>query len=197
LSFKKLSIALLYKTLGQVHPSKSASQCVVDLVEEELPTPKNLWNWTSAHREALKYQVPICYATFRPKLTYYDEELGRNVTWVESAKIRFGFIGPKQHFNSMKYYTLFIIKHNKVPTRDEYISFCYDKVIHSEDKKETLPSCMEEIYRAVMTSYKAVFKRAQAEGKTVVEIAQVMKTSLPMKNRTKMEEQSDVFGGGL
>ena len=177
---------VLYGCLCDVHPSKSAGAIMVS--QGDIPLPIYTWDWTEKHIANLDFQVPMSYNTFRPASTFYDETVGRVLTWQESAMLRYGYdeTNPSDHFNGIKYFTMYMIAHTRVPTFEQYASFCFQLLQH---RKPTLPSCIEEIYRSDMKSYAPYFKRAQAEGLTVKDIANRMFDSRFKKERQLMEAE--------
>jgi len=189
-----ISTAHMYNIFEQVSPNKSASDIPVPSTDDTSLHPplevKNVWKWEQTQINSLDYVIPICYATFRPQSVYFDEELQREVSWKESALQRYKYKSPTTDFPCLKYFLMFIIRYNQVPTREAFVAFCYEK-------KGQLPCCITEMYDSLMVDYKPSFARAQEEGKSIADIVNVLKLSVDTTKRAKMEQQPNVFGGGL
>ncbi len=134
------------------------------------------------------YYVPICYMTFRPYSTYYDEERKKMTSWEESACYRTRVKDKKELFPGTKYFLLFLQTYKRVPSEEDYVWFCYKRLSSSQKYKNVgLPLNLRLIFKWICDDYKPCFQRAKQEGLTIKQIIERIIASVEIKKRKEIE----------
>ncbi len=172
--------------------SVDASKAMGDTVYTMHKVPESLYNWGVNTCDLVgDYIVPICYATFRPWSKYQDQELNKEITWQESAELRYSKVGGLSNLiNGTKYFLDFFVANRRIPTEEEYTVYCYKRVSNSQlVNKSTLPKYFEQVYPSMMSDFKEVFMRAKQDNLSCDEIIKRIKDSTSKVDRERIEKE--------
>lgn len=142
---RKLSVAELVGLAALVDPSKSAGDIALPISWHAAPPwPATTNGWPAyGIREIPPSPVRICAATCRP---YYHVN---QATWPEAAEKHYGV--PAHRLLSVnEAYVNFVIKYKMYPTRDELLTYLYNRrILHG--KHHTLPHQIAQFADEVIT----------------------------------------------
>ena len=144
---------------------KSASDIFIDYNFVANKLPEAAVDWAYKLTEYEKVRIPICPRTMRPYMNSHEER------WDEHAEKCFS-IPVDQMIKGQRYFEQFVIKYEKLPTKDELILFYYNRYVVA-GKKTTLPykieqwseEVIEEFELAVQVNGKITFNKISSSKK--------------------------------
>ena len=119
---RKLSIEEAVHVGSLMDAQKSAADIFIDYNFKPNKLPEHVVNWAYKLNEFKPVKIKVCPKTMRP---YY--KIGTKL-WEEKAEETFS-VPVKKMMSGMKYYRNFLIKHEKIPTKDELLIFYYNRYV--------------------------------------------------------------------
>jgi hypothetical protein len=173
-TWKNVPINVLVGLATMVDPSKSAGDIELPITwtPPNLPIYKNLWSNPIIPFEPVR----ICLLTCRP---YYNPN---GKLWSENLKEKYG-LTKESTVSCNELFGNLIVKHNKYPTKEELMIYCYNRMI-VHGSHTTLPKDMMDQYiESTLNDNKEVM-----EIYTPKEYAERFKKSKCIVTRIKMEK---------
>jgi hypothetical protein len=189
-----LTCKWMYDILDEVSPSKNSGDILVNPNSKIKSTPIAIENWKFTNYDnylnSLKTnKIIISYNTFRP-LTHVKNPNNPNeiIPWRESLYIIHGTLSGDT-FSGYRYFLDYFLDKSKVPTREEYIIYCFDRILRNKRfTNPTVPKSISYVYKEVMRDYKEVFMKAKEEELSSNEIKRRILDSLELKKREILEK---------
>jgi hypothetical protein len=176
--YRELSVATLVGLAALVDPSKSAGDIPLPLrwVAPTPPSPIRYgWPAYGFRTFASPSNIQICPATCRPRYTVGD------ATWVEAAVQHYG-APPKDMLSTSECYGRYVVKNGAYPTRDDMLTFLYNRYVRQPGGHKTLPYQTEQFIAEVLAEYAEI-----ARTLTPAEFARRWKASCSIRVRKEME----------
>ena len=169
---RKLSIEEAVHVGNLMDAQKSAADIFIDYNFKPDKLPQAGINWVYKLTEYEPTKIKICPKTMRP---FYRIN---NKKWEVSAEEIFS-VPVKNMMKGMKYYQNFLAKHKKIPTKDELITFYYNRYVVA-NKTNTLPYLTERWASEVISDYNDAFEISKM---SVEEALKAMEKSTAIVNR--------------
>ncbi|KYR02615.1 hypothetical protein DLAC_00062 [Tieghemostelium lacteum] len=87
-----------------------------------------------------KGAVELCPLTFRP----YTFDRVKHIVWEQSAIQEFGSLDKV--LSMTRFYLAYIETEKTIPTRDQFLFYCYNREKNSERHRDTLPICIIDMF---------------------------------------------------